>query len=494
MSIVSNSSHNHSHAPLSPVARTCVIATLGPSSNNTDTIAALIESGVNVFRLNFSHGGHDDHANACERVREVADQLLRPVAILQDLQGPKIRTGRFANDKIALKPGEAFTLTCSDDSLGDVTRVGVTYEGLAEDIHVGDDLLLDDGRLELQVQAIDGSNIHTKVIRGGTLSNNKGINLPGSDLSIPALSDKDVSDLAFGAELDIDWLAISFVRSRDDIQLARHYQKRFKSKAKLMAKIEKPSAVERFSAILNVCDGIMVARGDLGVELSPEQVPIVQKRLIAQCREAGKPVVTATQMLESMITSAVPTRAEASDVANAIFDGTDAVMLSAETATGDHPAETVSVMNRIALAVEADPFYQQEMREASVHTERTIADSVAHAACQMVQEIGAKVIVTFSSSGATALRVARHRVPAHVLAITPNARAYRQLALSWGVRPVLADDIHSSDEMVLEANRWILKTGIARPGDRFVITAGVPFGVSGTTNLIRAETVQSVND
>ena len=471
-------------------ARTCIIATLGPASSDSGTIATLIDAGVNVFRINFSHGAHSDHVRIVEIIREQSTSTMRPIGIMQDLQGPKIRVARFLKDRIELVSGAEFSLTCDDDSPGDQHRVGVSYPGLCQDLSPGDRLLLDDGRLALEVNRISNKTIETRVVVGGTLSNNKGINIPGCDLGIPALSEKDIDDMRVGAELDVDWVAMSFVRSRDDVEHARKHLQGFGSRAKLMSKIEKPSAVERFEGILEASDGIMVARGDLGVELSPEQVPLVQKRLIDICREVGKPVVTATQMMESMISSATPSRAEASDVANAIFDGTDAVMLSAETAIGEYPVEAVSMMNQIAMSVEADENYHRTMADKMVHSRRNVADSVANAACQMANEIDATVIVTFSSSGATALRVARHRISKYVLALTPNELAYRQLAMSWGIDAILAAEITSSTEMIAEANHWILKTGVAEPGDLFVITAGMPFGVTGTTNLIRAETVQ----
>ena len=352
---------------------------------------------------------------------------------------------------------------------------------------MGDALLLDDGRLALEVTGLKHQTIQTKVTLGGVLSNNKGINIPGADLSIPALTDKDVEDLLYGAELDVDWVAMSFVRSRDDLLLARHYLARAGSRARLMAKIEKPSAVDRFDEILSEVDGIMVARGDLGVELPPERVPIIQKRLIRLCVEAGKPVVTATQMLESMINSPTPTRAEASDVANAIYDGTDAVMLSAETAVGKYPEKAVEMMHRIATSVEAGISYQKAMREHYPPTRGTTADAISQSACRMANELDAGVIVTFTSSGTTAMRVSRNRPAATILAITPSERAHRQLSVVWGVVPAVADDIKSTDEMVDVASRVIKQKTLAESGSRFVITAGVPFGMRGTTNLIRIE-------
>jgi len=348
-------------------------------------------------------------------------------------------------------------------------------------------LLLDDGRLELRVTSVDGPNIKTLVVVGGELSNNKGINIPGAHLSLPALTDKDVQDLRFGAELDVDWVAMSFVRTRDDLLLARHYLARAGSQAKLMAKIEKPSAVDRFAEILEEVDGVMVARGDLGVEMAAERVPLIQKHLISECMQAGKPVITATQMLESMITNPSPTRAEASDVANAIFDGTDAVMLSAETAVGAYPVEAVRMMDRIARVVENSPEYRNAMRQLVPTADTSTADGVALAAVEIAYNLDAQLIVTFTSSGSTATRVSRNRPPTPVLAITPNPRALRQMMVAWGVVPYLSDDIHDTDEMVSVAKRAIEATGLMELESRYVITAGVPFGMRGSTNLIRVE-------
>ena len=467
--------------------RTKIVATLGPATSDDEHVAALIDAGVDVFRLNFSHGEHSIHQANVKRIRAIAAERGRAVGVLQDLQGPKIRTTRFAQDKVALVPGASFTLTCGDESPGDVTRVGVTYSGLCGDVKSGDALLLDDGRLALRVVEVTGTDIVTEVVTGGVLSNNKGINIPDADLSIPALTDKDVVDLRFGAELGVDWVAMSFVRSRDDLLLARHYMARAGSNAKLMAKVEKPGAVERFTEILREVDGVMVARGDLGVEMPPERVPQIQKRLIRECLEAGKPVVTATQMLESMIANPTPTRAESSDVANAIYDGTDAVMLSGETAVGAYPLLAVQMMDRIARAVERDPQYVELMREHAPEPDETTADAVSSGAVQISNALGASLLVSFTSSGTTAARVARYRPTAPILAITPSERVFRQLTISWGVIPFGSDDISSTDEMVEVSTEAIALHGLIEPGARFVITAGVPFGMRGTTNMIRVE-------
>ena len=473
------------------IRRTKIVATLGPATNTPEKIENLILAGVNVFRLNFSHGEQHHHKENFINIRKISKKLGYPVAILQDLQGPKIRTATFAEGKINLKKGEPFRLTCADNSLGDINRVGVTYNDLYKDVNVGDDLLLDDGRLKLQVTSVNQNEqvIFTEVVLGGILSNNKGINIPNADLSIPALTEKDLSDLEYGVQLGVDWVAVSFVRNREDVLLARAHLEKANSTAKLMAKIEKPSAVERFGEILAEVDGVMVARGDLGVELPPEKVPPIQKQLIKACIQAGKPVITATQMLESMIVSPTPTRAEASDVANAIYDGTDAVMLSGETATGKYPIEAVEMMNRIALTVETNLVYPNSKRK---HPDKAIQDVVPLAACDMAHNLHAGLIVTFTGSGDTALRVSSYRPSSSVLAITPSEHAYHQMAVLWGVIPAMSENINNTDEMVTVANQEIKNvfgTQIHK-GDYYISIAGVPFGQSGTTNLLRVERVK----
>lgn len=471
-----------------PFKRTKIVATLGPASDTKEVIRALAEAGADVFRLNFSHGTPEDHQRRVALVREVAQELGRTLAILQDLQGPKIRIGRFKEGRVELRPGASFVLTRHPVE-GDENRVSLTYKGLPEDVAPGQVLLLDDGRIRLRVEAVQGDEIHTRVEVGGVLSDNKGINVPGADLSIPALSEKDIQDLALGAELGVDWVAVSFVRTRDDLLLARHYLARYGSRAKLMAKIEKPSAVHRFEEILEEADGIMVARGDLGVEMPLEEVPIVQKRLILRCIAAGKPVITATQMLESMVQNPSPTRAEASDVANAIFDGSDAVMLSAETAAGAYPVEAVAMMARIARVVESSPEFLQKLNVLRPAPTPTTQDAIAQAADDVVEAVGAKAIVVFTATGSSARRIARTRPQVPILALTPNPEVERQLALVWGVLPHLAPDPQDTDDMVRIALEEVKRFGLAQVGERVVIAAGVPFGVRGTTNLLRVERV-----
>ena len=471
-----------------PFKRTKIVATLGPASDSKEAIRALAEAGADVFRLNFSHGTHEEHRKRVAWVREVEKELGKTLAILQDLQGPKIRIGRFKEGRVELKVGQPFILTRAPVE-GDETRVSITYKGLPEDVAPGQVLLLDDGRLRLRVERIQGDEIHTVVELGGILSDSKGINVPGSDLSIPALSEKDIQDLALGAELGVDWVAVSFVRTRDDLLLARHYLARHGSRARLMAKIEKPSAVHRFEEILEEADGIMVARGDLGVEMPLEEVPIMQKRLILWAIAAGKPVITATQMLESMVQNPSPTRAEASDVANAIFDGTDAVMLSAETAAGAYPVEAVATMARIARVVESSPEFLQKLNVLRPAPTPTTQDAIAQAADDIVEAVEAKAIVVFTATGSSARRIARTRPKVPILALTPNPEVERQLALVWGVLPHLAPDPQDTDDMVRIALEKAKACGLAQVGERVVIAAGVPFGVRGTTNLIRVERV-----
>ncbi|AKH17174.1 pyruvate kinase [Deinococcus soli (ex Cha et al. 2016)] len=464
---------------------TKIVATVGPASRSPEVLSRMIDAGLNVVRMNFSHGDPEDHRQTVQMVRELAAKKGVTIGILQDLQGPKIRVARFKDGSVTLAPGDKFTITM-DDVEGDETRVGTTYKDLVRDVHPGMALLLDDGNMALRVEGVRGNDVLTTVVIGGVLKNNKGINVPEADLSVPALSEKDVQDMEFGAELGVDWVALSFVRSRDDLLLARHYMSRFGSRAKLMAKIEKPQAVDRFEDILKEVDGIMVARGDLGVEMRPEQVPTIQKRIIRMCREAGKPVITATQMLESMISLPRPTRAEASDVANAIYDGTDAVMLSAESAAGMYPVESVAMMARIAREAEGSEHYKMLQRSLVIDTELA-QDAIASAACSIGEKLDSPAIVTFTSTGGAAGRIAKNRPPLAILALTPNEQTRNQLALSWGVVPVLSEDPRNTDDMVRIANEELRRSGLADVGDRYVITAGVPFGVRGTTNMLRVE-------
>lgn len=473
------------------VRRTKIVATVGPAIEAEETIRRLIRAGVNAFRLNFSHSGADWHEARTAAIRRIAAEEGVAVCLLQDLQGPKIRIETFKDPKgIRLKKGLPFRLTVSD-APGDETRVGLTHPELVNAVAAGQRLLLKDGRIELTVLSVDADGISTEVVTGGTLSDHAGINAPAADLAIPALTEKDVEDLELGARLGVDWVALSFVRSREDLATARAHLRRLGAETtKLMAKIEKPAAVFRFDEILAVSDGIMIARGDLGVEMRPEDVPIVQKRVIRACVEAGKPVITATQMLDSMVSSPSPTRAEASDVANAIFDGTDAVMLSNETAVGEYPLEAVQMMDRIAREVESSPDYQEKLSKTQIHEEPETSDAVAHSACHISEILKARAVACFTSTGSTVWRIARYRPRALIVALTPKPLTARQLALGWGILAIPTPDPTGLDQLAGEAVARLRAAGIVAAGDRVVITAGVPLGRPGTTNLLRVEEVK----
>jgi len=476
-----------------PIKRTKIVATIGPASRSRDLLSSLAKAGVDVFRLNFSHGHPEDHIETARLVREIADETGANLALLQDLPGPKIRVGRFHGGGVHLEAGQSFTLVLgSPDEAprGTVREVSLSYAGLGNDIEVGQVLLLDDGNLHLRVTALSASAIETEVEVGGPLTDLKGMNVPGAELSIAALTDSDIQALELGAELGVDWVAQSFVRSRDDLVITRGHLGRLDSAARLMAKIETPAAVERFDEILSAADGIMVARGDLGVEMPPEDVPVIQKRLISATHQAGKPVVTATQMLESMVHHARPTRAETSDVANAIFDGTDAVMLSAETAIGDHPVASVEMMRKVADAVEASPAFEERRRLLRFEAAEATPAAIAKAACEVAETLSARAILVFTAGGSSAWRIARNRPRIPVLALTPQASVRASLALAFGVRTELAPVITDADEMVAIAIERARAHGMAEPGERIVITAGVPFGVQGTTNLVWVERVR----
>ncbi len=472
------------------VRRTKIVATVGPASSSEALLRELLERGVNVFRLNFSHGTRDDHAQVVTTVRKLENAIGRPVGILQDVQGPKIRVGKSLDKAgIELKPGATFRLTI-DDSPGTHERIGFTYPELMRDLSVNQRILINDGLIELRATKILSDEIITTVVVGGRLTDNKGINLPDCELALGAMTEKDKIDLEVGAELGIDWVALSFVRSSDDIRHARELLRQKGSNAKVMAKIERYSAVLRFEEILTEADGIMVARGDLGVEMRPEIVPIIQKKIIRLCNDAGKPVVTATQMLESMIQAPTPTRAEASDVANAIFDGTDAVMLSAETATGQYPAKAVDMMDRIARQVEESPEYENRFyRFDTVEAKQTSQDAVCHSASRIAHALPANVVASFTSTGSTAWRMARYRPRAPTVALTPFENVARQLSIGWGIIALIAPDPTSSDHLSQEAISILQRSRMVQARDVVVITAGVPFGQSGTTNMLRVEQV-----
>ncbi|HYD59436.1 MAG TPA: pyruvate kinase [Noviherbaspirillum sp.] len=458
-----------------------IVATLGPASSDKETIQALFEAGADVFRFNFSHGSHEDHRARYEAVREVERAVGRPIAILADLQGPKLRVGQFAEGRVNLSPGAEFVLD-RDTTPGNAQRVCLPHPELFEVVTAGQSLLLDDGRLRLEVIESDGERIRTRVASGGPLSDSKGVNVPDVVLPIPALTEKDKRDLAFALSLGVDWVALSFVQRPEDLVEARAL---VQDGAGLLAKLEKPAALERLEEIVQVSDAVMVARGDLGVELPPERVPGVQKRILRTCSKHGKPVVIATQMLESMISAQVPTRAEASDVASAIYDGADAVMLSAESASGAYPVHAVSMMDRIIREVERDPLYRNLIDAQHVEPLPNRGDAICAALRSVTQIVGAMATITYTTSGHTSLRAARERPPAPILSITPRLATARRLALAWGIHTTVSPDVWNVDEMVAAACRIALREGFAGVGDQVVVAAGMPFGTPGSTNLLR---------
>ncbi|SFS04253.1 pyruvate kinase [Sphingomonas jatrophae] len=457
-----------------------VLATLGPASNTPEMIRTLFLGGADAFRINMSHGDHAGKLPLIQGIREVERSAGRPISILFDLQGPKLRVGAFAEGIVLLKTGERFVLD-RDPAPGDTSRVQLPHREIFEAIEVGARLLLDDGKLVLRVTRASPERIETLVEVGGPLSNSKGLNVPDVVLPMAALTDKDRRDLAFALDQGADWIALSFVQRPEDVAEARRL---IGGKAALLAKIEKPQAIDRLDEILELADGVMVARGDLGVELPPQAVPPLQKRIVEGARRLGRPVVVATQMLESMIKAPTPTRAEVSDVATAMYDGADAVMLSAESAAGDWPAEAVGMMDRIAHEVERDPGYSARIHFTATPMEATTADALAGSCKHIARTVSAAAIICYTLSGSTARRIARERPDVPILVLTPKRATARRLGLLWGVHAVVTKDVGGFEEMVAKAKRMALRHKIAHGGDRVIIVAGVPFGTPGATNVL----------
>jgi len=463
--------------------RTKIIATIGPAASSSTIIANLIRAGMDAARLNFSHGDWSDHTKRIRLIRQEADKAGKQIAIIQDLQGPKLRVGMMKDDAVTLRRGDEVSLT-TRKVLGSSQTISVTYPRLTKDLKTEDAVLLDDGRLELKVIKKSAGDLRCKVIRGGMLRSHKGVNLPGANLLLPSLSHKDKADLRFGIAQGVDYIALSFVRTANDIIATRLFLKAHGADIPIIAKIEKAESIQNLDEIIDTADGIMVARGDLGVEMSPEQVPLLQKKIIEACNRAEKPVITATQMLESMIENPQPTRAEASDVANAILDGTDCVMLSGETAMGKYPVQAVEVMARIAV--------QAEMSLSPVPPDRHISgpdESVAHAACRAAEEQQAHAIVTFTQSGSTALMVSKHRPRMRIIAPTPFELVARKMSLYWGVTPIILKTKKTTDNMIASVERAMHFGRLVRRHDLIVITAGVPIGVAGSTNMMKIHRV-----
>lgn len=469
--------------------KTKIVATLGPSSSKPEQIARLADAGVDIFRLNFSHGSNEDKAQVIDYIRAVAEKKKKAIGILADLQGPKIRTGRMENGALPLRKGDSIAIT-TDEVKGRPGLISTIYKALPTDVKPGSRILLDDGLIEFRVQSVTGNTVHCTVVEGGILKDLKGINLPGVNVSSPSLTEKDRKDLDFCLAKGVDYIALSFVRKAEDVLDLKRIIAAKGLSIPVVAKIEKPEAIKNFASILAVTDAVMVARGDLGVEINAEKVPLLQKMIIKACNEAGKPVITATQMLESMILHPRPTRAETSDVANAIIDGTDAVMLSGETASGSYPAEAVKTMVKIASDVEKSGLSHTIAPEFGKKS-TSIAGAVAEAACHAAAAVKARAVVVFTQSGSTAALISKNRPQLPIIAFAPSEEIRRRLAIYWGVRTLPVGAMSDSDQQIALVDRTLLATGFGKKGDVVVITMGVPLGSHGSTNLMKVHTLGS---
>lgn len=470
--------------------KTKIVCTIGPASKSEKVMTEMMKAGMNVARLNFSHGDHETHKEVIETFRRVRKKLDKPAAIMLDTKGPEVRIGNFAEGKITLNDGELFTLTANECE-GNNTKVSVTYADLPSQLHVGDRVLIDDGRIEMTVESISGADINCRVVTGGEISNRKGVNIPNVHLDLPYLSDQDMADLRFGVEMDVDYIAASFVRSADDVITMRNFLDYYGGhNIKIIAKIENMEGIDNFEEILHHANGIMVARGDMGVEVDYERLPGLQKRFIRRCYQSGKIVITATQMLESMIHRTTPTRAEITDVANAVFDGTSAVMLSGETAMGDHPARVVRVMGKIAAQAEKDAFEIGSYRASAGHERDAgdATDAICDAACTTARDLNAAAILTVTKSGYTAQHLSKFRPAEPIVAATPNEKTYNQLALCWGVYPIRARYQADTNVLVTHAIDCAKRFGYVKVGDRVVVTAG-GIGDSASTDVLKVQFV-----
>ena len=459
---------------------------MGPSTDSDQVLKELIENGLNVCRFNFSHGSHEEHKERMDRTKRVREELDQPVAILLDTKGPEIRTGEF-EEPVVLEEGARFVVSM-DDCMGNSQRCSVSYKGMIDDVKVGDTILIDDGLVALRIKEIKGNDIHTVVENSGKVSSRKGVNLPGVAINLPAITEKDIEDIKFGIEQGIDFIAASFVRKASDVlEIRKVLEENNAPDIHIISKIESQEGVDNIDSIIQVSDGIMVARGDMCVEIPSEEVPIVQKMIIRKCNEVAKPVITATQMLDSMIRNPRPTRAEVTDVANAIYDGTDAIMLSGETAAGKYPVEAVKTMNRIALRTEETLDYK--VRYSMDIEEITVTDAISHATCTTAMDLCAKAIITCTSSGYTTRMVSKFRPKSPIIAATQNERVRRKLSLLWGTYPLISKFAESTDEVMDESVEVAKNTGIVNAGDIVVITAGVPVGKTGKTNLVKVAVI-----
>lgn len=467
--------------------KTKIVCTLGPATDNEEVMKQMMLSGMNVARCNFSHGVHDDHKKRMDMVKKIRDEVQKPVAILLDTKGPEVRVKKFKDGKVTLEQGQLFTLT-SEETEGTKEKVSVTYNRLYEDLEKGMKVLIDDGLIEMQVEKVERANIVCRVINGGVVSNNKGVNIPDVSLSMPYLSDVDRADILFGIEQDVDFIAASFVQKRDDVlQIRRLLDKNGGEGIRIISKIENMQGVQNIDEIIDVSDGIMIARGDMGVEIPYEEVPVIQKMIMKKVYEKGKTAITATQMLESMIKNPRPTRAEVTDIANAVYDGTSAIMLSGETAAGAYPVEAVKTMARIALRTEQDINYQKRFFDYDRKANPDITDAICHATCTTAYDLNAKAIVTVTKSGYSARMISRYRPGSDIIGCTTSEKVCRQLALTWGVMPIMLKEEKDVFDLFNNAILAAEKMGLLQKGDVTVITSGVPIGMSGTTNMIKVQ-------
>ncbi|MFQ6043866.1 MAG: pyruvate kinase [Candidatus Poribacteria bacterium] len=467
--------------------RAKIICTLGPASESPEVIKALIEVGMDVARLNFSHDTREAFVRRIKLIRQISTEMNKTVAILQDLSGPKLRIGRISQEPALLTPGNPFALTVRPVA-GDEREVSITYHNLPGEVKIGDTIFLADGQLELKVISVSNADINCEVVAGGELTSNKGIHVPGVSLSTPAVTEKDIDDLRFGIQQGVDWVALSFVRNREDVLTARQVLKESQADIPIIAKIEKREALYNIDEIIQVVDGLMVARGDLGLEIPIREIPAAQKRIIKKANAVGIPVITATQMLESMIENPRPTRAEVTDIANAIFDGTDAVMLSGETAIGKYPVQATRIMDEVAGGAEDNIDYIQLFQQKQITPDyHDIADAISHAACHVALNVGAKAIICCTRSGQTARMVAKYRPHAPIIVVSASEEVLRRLVLLWGVFPLKIEPAEDTDDMIAKAKLAALKSGLANRGDTIVIVAGIPIDIPGTTNTIKAD-------
>ncbi len=472
--------------------KTKIVCTLGPATDDPDILRKLMQNGMNVARLNFSHGTHEEQQKRVDLFKQIRDELGLPIALLLDTKGPEIRLGNFETGSVDLKEGQLFTLTVRD-VLGNDEMVSVSYKGLPDDVSVGNRILIDDGLIELLVREVDGPDIRCEVQNEGKVSNHKGINVPGVSIKLPYMSEKDKQDICFGIKNDFDFIAASFVRTAQDVwEVRKVLEQNGGSNIQIIAKIENGEGVANIEEILRFSDGIMVARGDMGVEIPLEELPIIQKMLIEKCYKAGKPVITATQMLDSMIRNPRPTRAETTDIANGIYDGTSAIMLSGETSVGKYPVESLKTMARIAVRTERSIDYRKRFALESFNVQPNVTNAISHATCTTAHDLGAAAIISVTKSGHTARMVSKFRPACPIVATTTSVKVYRQLAISWGVYPLLADIKETTDDLFDHAVEKALQSGIVKNGDLVVITAGLPLGISGTTNILKVHLVGHV--